>query len=173
MKRPELVHLALALLLLLALAGGYALWFRQEEAMREENVAVAGRIAQRSAEAALVEDAQDALDALAADEDAMRARLVRPDEIVAFLDAIEASGASTGASVEVVSVTEAPEDGREQLALALEISGSFDAVLRAIGVIEHGPYDGRVVSATLNGEEGGTWTSASTFRFGARSEDDL
>lgn len=166
MKRTPLVDLGIALALLVVALGGYWLGYRHEETLRTESLALAGTLAEREAEAARVAAAAAALGPLAADEEAMRAYLVRTDEIVPFLEELEATGAATGATVEVVSVADAPEGERPYLQLALAVTGSFDAVLRALGAIEYGPYDSRIQTLTISGGEEGGWTASATLRFG-------
>jgi hypothetical protein len=170
MRRRALIQLLCALLLLLALGGAYAAWYAEVGKMSGRAAALARDLSVKGSETAQLADARDALERLAADEGAMRAYRVAESDIVSFLSALETTGTSLGSDVEVVSVSAEPGEN-PAIQLSLSIRGSFDAVLRTLGAIEHGPYDSRVEQVTLDTvpqEDGapGAWTAAATFRIG-------
>lgn len=173
MKRASLIQLGLALIVFAAALSVYSFWYSLVGKASVEAAALSEEIRTKSQDSARVAAAKVALESLAEDEAAMRAYLVREQDIVPFLGTLEDTGASLGAGVEVVSVSAEPKGERSQLQLSLKITGSFDAVLRTIGAIEYGPYDSAIQSVTFDTvptEGSATWTAAATFTLGTQSE---
>ena len=172
MRRVTLIQLILATLLFLGVLSTYAFWYASVGKLSVRAAALSEEIRTKSQDSARVAAARVALESLSEDEAAMRAYLVREQDIVPFLGALEETGASLGSSVEVVSVGEDIKDERERLALSLKITGSFDAVQRTLGAIEYGPYDSAIQSVTFDTvrtESGnGGWTAVATFTLGTQ-----
>jgi len=175
MKRTALIQLSLALLLLASVLGAYGFWYASVGKASVEAAALSEAMQTKSQDSARVAAAKVALESLSEDEAAMRAYLVREQDIVPFLGTLEQTGTSLGAVVEVVSVSTARKDERSQIQLSLKITGSFDAVLRTLGAIEYGPYDSAIQSVTFDtvpAEVGSpsSWTAAATFTLGTQTE---
>lgn len=172
MRRLTLIHLVFAGTLLAAVLGAYGLWYASVGKLSVEAAALAESIRTKSQESARVAAARVALASLSADEAAMRAYLVREQDIVSFLGTLEETGASLGSNVEVVSVGADTKDERGRLVLSLKITGSFDAVQRTLGAFEYGPYDSAIQSVTFDtvrteaGNAG--WTAVATFTLGTQ-----
>ena len=162
--KKELIHFAIALCVALAALGAYALSFARIGAAREEAADAARKVAEIRAEDDAIAQAEGALTALAADEAAVEAYLVSPDDIVAFLEELEGVGESHGAGVEVASVSSVGSDGR--IELAVRIDGAFAAVMRSLGAMEYGPRDLRLkqlVLDTIPSDPEASWSAAATF----------
>lgn len=173
MKRASLIQLVVALAVFGSALGAYGFWYSLVGKSSVEAAALSEEIRTKSKDSARVAAAKVALESLAEDETAMRAYLVREQDIVPFLGTLEDTGASLGANVEVVSVSAEPKGERSQLQLSLKITGSFDAVLRTLGAIEYGPYDSAIQSVTFDTvptEGSSSWTAAATFTLGTQSE---
>lgn len=117
--------------------------------------------------------AKETLETLLADEERMRGYLIRQEEIVPFLGRLEVLGSSLGSSLEVVSVSEDLQGTRERILVSVKISGSFQSVVRTLGVIEYGPYDSAITHVTLDTPAGGqeqssTWSAVATFALGTQ-----
>lgn len=172
MRRVTLIHLALAAILLAGVLGAYMVWYASVGKLSAEAAALAEAIRTKSQESARVAAARVALASLSEDEAAMRAYLVREQDIVSFLGTLEDTGTALGSSVEVVSVGADTKDERGRLVLSLKITGSFDAVQRTLGAFEYGPYDSAIQSVTFDtvrteaGNAG--WTAAATFTLGTQ-----
>lgn len=173
MKRTSLIQLVVAIAVLAVVLGVYSFWYSLVGKASVEAAALTEEIRTKSQDSARVAAAKVALESLAKDEAAMRAYLVREQDIVPFLGTLEDTGTSLGAGVEVVSVSAEPKGERSQLQLSLKITGSFDAVLRTLGAIEYGPYDSAIQSVTFDtvpSEGTAAWTAAATFTLGTQSE---
>lgn len=172
MRRLTLIQLVLAIILFLGVLGAYMFWYASVGRLSVEAASLSDEIRTKSQDSARVAAARVALESLAEDEAAMRAYLVREQDIVSFLGTLEETGAALGASVEVVSVAADTKNERGQLALSLKIAGPFDAVERTLGAIEYGPYDSAIQSVTFDtviteaGNAG--WTAAATFTLGTQ-----
>lgn len=172
MRRLALVQLAFALGILFVVLSVYGAWYVIVGKTSAEAAALAEQIRIKGEDSARIKAAQEALESLGEDEAAVRAYLVREADIVPFLGGLERTGTTLGSTVEVVSV--GAETGTPPaIALSLKITGSFDAVMRTLGVIEYGPYESRVVSMTLdtvtNESGAAVWTAATTFRIGTQA----
>lgn len=97
---------------------------------------------------------------LAFHEAEVEAHLVPVDGVVPFLEGIESVGTLYGSDVAVVSVTDPAPDGR--ITLALSVVGSYDAVMRTVGYIEHGSQGSVTKSLTLDAIDSGLWSAALT-----------
>lgn len=172
MRHVTLIHLLVAALLLVGVLGAYAFWYASVGRLSVEAALLSEAIRTKSQDSARVAAARVALESLSEDEEAMRAYLVREQDIVPFLGALEDTGASLGATVEVVSVAADTKEERERLVLSLKILGSFDAVQRTLGAIEYGPYDSAVQSVTFDTvpKEAGSagWTAVASFTLGTQ-----
>lgn len=89
---------------------------------------------------------------------------LKKENIVSYLGMLESSGSALGSQVEVVSVSEVPQALHPRVNVSLLVSGSFDSVMRTIGVLENSSYDTVITGATLDryvSEKGATtWTAA-------------
>ena len=60
--------------------------------------------------------------------------------MVGFINGLEAQGQALGTTVSVLSVS-AGTGKQPTFMLSLTIEGTFDTVMRTVGVIEYAPYD--------------------------------
>lgn len=171
MKKP-LIQFGVAVLILVVLLGVYGYAYALVE---KESVAAAAlkmQLAKKNEDADKLMAAKNALEALGEDEQLAGQYFVSQDNIVLFLENLETAARALGAEVDVASVSSEGGD-RERIQVALQVSGSFDAVMRAVGAIEYGPYDSQVKSLTIDTTptDGGarTWTAAATILFGTQN----
>ena len=173
MRRIALIQFIVALLVLFGVLGAYAFWYHSVGKASAQAAQLASEIRTKTEDSARVESAREALASLAEDEASIQGYLIRQQDIVTFLEGLESSGTTLGATVEVVSVSAETKKTPAHIALSLKISGSFDAVLRTLGSIEYGPYDSSVTGLTLDtviGEDGtATWNAATTLTIGTRT----
>lgn len=167
MMNKPLIHLGILTLVVALLLGAYGFWYGLVEKKSAEAAALESEIARTLADAAQAEATRSALQSLAVDESTLESYTLSPDGIVPFLERLESTGRSLGATVEVVSVSDTPTSDN-RIGLSLRISGSFDAVMRSVGAIEYGPYDSRIENLTLDTgfSEGGAWSAAAVFSIG-------
>jgi Tfp pilus assembly protein PilO len=160
MKTPALSHAATALLVVMLLGVGYAFWFITTENAAAHADALSSEINAKAAQHAHADTTRDTVSQVEADEATIETHFVPEEEIVSFLEELEALGGTLGSKVIVLSVTD--PDGQGRITLALSISGSFDAVMRTVGVVEHGTRVSAVRSLTLDAGSDGMWTAAAT-----------
>ncbi|MDB5237093.1 MAG: hypothetical protein JWL88_195 [Parcubacteria group bacterium] len=159
-------HLILALVLLALSVAAYGVWFVAVDSENAKARSLAGDIQTKSQDATRIAEAKAALAALSTDEASVSAHFVSPNDIVPFLGGVESAGAALGSKVQVVSVGAAPVvSGEGHLALSVQITGSFDSVLRTLGALEYAPYDIVLTNLTLD-TTGGGWAAAASFNVG-------
>ena len=164
--RTPLIHLVLALILCIALAGAYAFWFIAVGRADVQSKELVTQIREKEAQRERTAEARAALTELASEEAFVRARFVQKEDIVSFLEELEDAGVPFGAQVAVASVTDGTATSEGRIVVALSIEGSFEAVMHTLGVIEHGPYAIATQNLTLNSTGEGTWTAVGAFAIG-------
>jgi Tfp pilus assembly protein PilN len=150
MKNAPLVHLVIAGVVALALLGGYVVWLNVVERQRTELATLQSEIAQKDAERTRSFTARSAESDLAETEAFIASHIVQKDNIVSFLEALENTGTAYGAQVDVASLSGDDAASAGRISLSLSITGSFDAVMRTLGAIEHGSYANMVKNITLD-----------------------
>jgi len=166
MNRNAFLHLGLVTLAALFAIVGYVWWHHEVKIASEEAATLAADVETRGDEYSRTARARSELAALAADETFVEGRFLPVDGVVPFLENLESTGEEFGANVSVVSVSDALSG--ESIAIALEVSGSFDAVMRTLGTIEYGTYASSVANLTLETPNGEGWNATMTLIVGAR-----
>ncbi len=161
MKAP-LIQLTIAILALIAAAGGYVLGFGLVSSAKEEATTLASDIAAKEVVQARGASARTRLAEVVSDEEFLAGHFVASADIVSFLEGLEGAGDAFGATVKVASVTGATPTEEGRIALALSIEGSFDAVMKTLGVIEHGRYAMTARDLSLSGVDG-LWILTGSF----------
>jgi hypothetical protein len=147
MNRPVVI-LGISIAVLVAAVIGYALWYRVVAGAGDRDAQIAAAIQSGSDASARAAAASRTLDQLGPSAAALNARFVGTNDIVPFLEKLQEAGAGVGAEVKVGSVAE-NDSPRPHLELAMTVTGSFDAVMRTLGLIENGPYDITTTNASL------------------------
>lgn len=140
MKKP-IITLVVAALLALGALGGYVLWYKVIAAESGRAVLLDREIRAHSADASRTGALKATLAEIENDEALVQGYFVSEANVAAFVDDLEARGRALGAVVDTTSVANADTPEHSAIAVALIITGSFDAVLRTIGSIEYAPYD--------------------------------
>jgi hypothetical protein len=165
MKKP-LAQIILTAILLVVAIGAYGTWFIQVDSENAKARALAQEIQTKSQDASRIAEAKAALAALAINENSVSTHFVSA-KVVPFLGGIESTGAALKSKVNVVSVGAAPVDaGQGHLNLSVQITGTFDSVLRTLGAIEYAPYDIHITNLTLDTSAPGIWSAAASFSVG-------
>jgi len=151
MNRPT-IHLCIALGILAAACAGYGIAYHALGTLSASVAALTEEVAAKKESASAEARAAEELDRLALEEMRIRDYFVVPDNIVSFLETLQGKGVALGSAVTVVSVS-AVQAPRPHLDLSLRVQGSFDAVMRTIGSIEHSPHDISVMSLVLDAIE--------------------
>lgn len=165
MKHKPFFHFIFVLILFIALVGVYVAWHGIVVGARTSVYETASAIEAKTREAKQIADIQERIASFFNDESALETHFVSSDTVVSYLQELEELGSTLGTTLEVVSVTNDPGQGR--LSISLQIEGSFDAVMRTVGVIEYGQYDAMIT--TLNIEkmvDSALWSATGTLSVG-------
>ena len=101
------------------------------------------------------------------------------EEVVDFLESIQATGRPFGVKVDVASVSNEKVSAHARIALSLAARGSFQGVMRTLGAIEYGPYDGVITNLSLTTDSPSTvgsttsttneWNATTLYSVGLRA----
>ncbi|MEK7554101.1 MAG: hypothetical protein AAB517_01905 [Patescibacteria group bacterium] len=139
--KTTLLHILVACSVSVAVFVGQGFWY---SVVAEKSSAVAylqGQINARSEAAGRIASSRAELAKIADDEITVRSYFVSENDIVVFIDGLQARGLSQGTIVKVLSVSAGGTNARPTLTLAVTVTGAFDAVMRTVGSIEYAPYD--------------------------------
>ncbi len=167
-------QLGIAAALFALSVAGYGFAHLTVSGMGAQAAELDAQIAVKGEELKNIQEARSALTALAAREANIQAYFIEDAELVSFLENVGSVGEAFGAEVEVLGVTESTmEDRRSAISLALSVSGSFDAVMRTIGALEHAPYDitlsNLAIDAVERAETGSVWAAQVSYEIGTRT----
>ena len=107
------------------------------------------------------------LEGVMADRDALKQYFITEEEVVEFLELIEALGRGEGAEVATAAITVVEEnESVEQLHLTIKARGSRSAVQGVLSLLEMLPYKSAVVEAAVErvGTAGGGEEWEGTFK---------
>lgn len=169
MNRSSLISLIVALSLFLVVVAGGVVGYLFIENQAQTLGEVRADIAHKEQERAESARARAELAELMSEEVFVRSNFVQEADLVPFLERLEEAGEPFGAAVSVVSVSGEQED-TGFITIALSIEGSFDGVLRTLGVIEHGPSALKTNNVALSALGDGSWSAAATLQVATISE---
>ena len=167
-------QLGIAAALFALSVAGYVFAYFTVTGMGAQVALLDAEIAVKGEELKNIQEARSALTALAAREANIQAYFIEDAELVSFLEHVGSVGESFGARVEVLGVSESTlEDARSAISLSLQVSGSFDAVMRTVGALEHAPYDitlsNLAIDAVERDEAGSVWAAQVSYEIGTRT----
>ncbi|MDP2594011.1 MAG: hypothetical protein Q8P36_01590 [bacterium] len=163
------MHAGIAGAAALVTLAGYGIWYA---ALTEKSAAVAAlenAIENKTEIANRVTAARSALAAIADSEARVRAYFVSEEDIVAFIDSLQARGSALGTSVSVYSVATDEEGSLPALVFSLTIRGAFDNVLRTVGAIEYAPYALSISEFALDHDASSSWRADVRLRVASAS----
>lgn len=140
MKTP-LLHILIACSVCVAIFVGQGLWYSVVAGKSSAVAALQSQIEMKSEAAGRIASSRAELAKIANDEVTVRSYFVSENDIVAFIDGLQERGLSQETIVKVLSVSAGGTSTRPTLAIAVTVTGAFDAVMRTIGSIEYAPYD--------------------------------
>ena len=155
--KTNLIHLCIAITVLAAALVAYGFWYA---AIAAESAAVANLESQIEAKletASRIASARVALAEISGNEATVRSYFVSEKDVVTFIDDLEARARTQKASVTVLSVSTASENVHPVLTMTLRVAGTFEAVMRTVGLIEYAPYYLRVGSLSLGLDAKSEW----------------
>lgn len=150
MKKTAYSPLIIASIILVASIGAGVVEYYVLNNSETRVVELQKKVLDQKAEIARAERARSALASLDTNENALEPYFLKKESIVSFIESLQATGKGTGASVQVVSVSDDKSGGHARILVSLLISGPFDAVMRTVGILENGSYDTVLNSLTLD-----------------------
>ncbi len=171
----QFTPLIISLILLLALSGLYGFGYYTLEKDATQVATLTSQIDVKKTQLDNLARAHAALATLVSDEATLNQYSVGKEDVVPFLESLQATGKPLGARVDVISVGNEKAGAHNRIALALSLTGSFDGVMRTLGAIEFNPYDGVITSLSLNttpaavSSASSVWTASTVYSVGVRS----
>ncbi len=165
--RSSLTHFLIAILVAVVALAVYGAGYIAVSNKSVEVASLQGQITAASAAMSRTAAARAALAEIAGDEANVRSYFVSENNVVAFINDLEARGLAQKATVSVLSVATGGTPTRPTLTLALTVKGSFDAVMRTIGVIEYAPYDAEVSALSVGQDPKNGWQATLTLVVGS------
>lgn len=135
------LHLGITLIIGIVVLIGYGFWYA---AISQKSSVVAGlqdQISTKTETMKRIASARAALAEISGAQATLRNYFVPETGVVSFIDGLEVHGKSLGTTLSVLSVSSGDTNQQPTLTFALTIKGTFDAVMRTVGVIEYAPYD--------------------------------
>ena len=152
MRSTLLFNFIGALLVCSAVLAGYGVWYA---AIASKSAAVAhlqNQIDTTNENASRATSARAALAEIADDEATVQNYFIPETGVVVFINDLETRGRSQGAAINVLSVSTSGTSIQPTLTLSLTIGGTFDAVMRTVGMIEYAPYNISIITISLTHE---------------------
>lgn len=168
MKSP-LIKFITALFVLIITFIGYGVWY---DAISEKSADVAkleSQITTTIETASRIASARTALDKIIGDETLVQSYFVPETGVVAFINDLEARGRSQGAVVSVDSVSAGGTLARPILAFALTITGTFDTIMRTVGIIEYSSFALSISGLSLGQDAKNSWHASLKLQVGSMS----
>lgn len=161
MKRSPFIHVGIAAAIVLASLAIYTAWYENVKNVSARAVSLQSEINSKESETGRAVAARDALGSFTTDGSATNAHFVAEKDVVPFLQEVQKFGTSVGAKTTVASVAADDNTLDPSIRLSLSISGTFDAVMRTLGIIEHSPYAMRTEMFDMKADESSAsqWTA--------------
>lgn len=149
MKSP-VTQLVLSLILLTAVVAAYGVWYSIIQSKSSEVATLEQQIETNADTQTRVAAARASLAEIAQDEASIKSYFISEDDIASFNDQLESQRHAPGATVKVLSESKTGTGAQSALTFIVSVDGSFDAVMRTIGMIEFAPYAINVLGVTLS-----------------------
>lgn len=148
----------------------FTLWYLFIEKGRTHVADLESRIQQKTEHAAYISAARASLTEIQGEETAMQNYFVSNAEVVPFINLLQSEGRAIGTTVSVGALSTAVVKNHPVISLSLNITGSFDAVMRTVGAIEFAPYDITLGTVSLSRSEKGEWQATAALQVGSVTE---
>lgn len=156
MKSP-LIHFLGAFAIGLAALGSYGAWYSVVSGESQHVADLQSQIDTANKNVERIAAARAALAEIADDEATVQGYFVPEAGVVSFINNLEHLGSLEKANVSVLSVAAAGPSTQPVLLLTLSVTGTFDAVMRTVGLIEYAPYDLFISKLSVASGDKGSW----------------
>lgn len=133
MKNKQYIPILVVILLFLLALGAYGITFQKVSSLQKESFALDADIAALTNKEKGIAQAQQTLNALAAQEEKVNTHLVSDTTVVDFLNTVEGLQTTRDVVIDVVSV--AAQD--DAFVLNLTVEGPFQEVVQTIGALNN------------------------------------
>lgn len=155
--KPHFIHALIAFSLCASALVGYGFWYAAVANKSTVVASLQNQIDTKVESAARVASARAALAEIAGDESAVRSYFVPETEIVSFIDDLVARARALQATVKILSVSADNSRDQSTLSFSLTVKGTFDSVMRAVGMIEYAPYNLSLEKLSVGKDEKDVW----------------
>ena len=155
--KSHFVHALIMFSLCVCALIGYGFWYAAVASKSAAVASMQNQIDTKTESAARVASARTALAEIAGDESAVRSYFVPETEIVSFIDDLVARGRTLSATVKILSVSADNSHNQSTLSFSLTVKGTFDAVMRTVGMIEYAPYNLSIAKLSVGKDGKDVW----------------
>ncbi len=155
--RSPLIKFVIALGICAVTLIGYGVWYAVVSAKSAAVADLEHQITTAIETASRISSVRAALSKITGDETVVQNYFVPEASVVAFINGLEARGRSQGSVVNVLSVSAGGEPSQPSLVLTLTSKGTFDAVMRTVGMIEYSPFALSVSDLSLGQDAKNSW----------------
>ncbi|MCX6787006.1 MAG: hypothetical protein NTY93_00550 [Candidatus Kaiserbacteria bacterium] len=156
--KSHFFNLIIVFISVLAVLIGYGFWYAAVAAKSATVAGLQNQIATETETASRIATARAVITEIAGDEAVVQSYFVPETGVVRFISELEAQGQAQGATTSVLSVSTGTGT-QPTLLFSLSVKGTFDAVLRAVGVIEYMPYNLSVSGLSLTQDDKNSWNA--------------
>lgn len=167
MKKTLYIHLGLASLCVLLVLGAYILFYTHVASLQKESVVLGARVIQESEEVLRLAENKNTLTAFTKEEEIVLTRFVHLDEVVNYIESIEAIAANEKVALTVSSV-DASKTEDPQLVISFRLEGTFTSLIEMLASLEYGDFDTRITTLTMNRGSAGEWSAVGTLETSIR-----
>lgn len=165
--KSHVPHLIAVCVLAAGVLVGYCAWYMVVSAKSVSVAVLENDIVAQTATVSRTASARAALSEIADDEATVQQYFIPEANVVTFINTLESIGREQGASVNVLSVSASKTRPQNAFDFALTATGTFSAVMRAVGAIEYAPYDLSIASVNLSANDTNVWSANITLTVGA------
>lgn len=157
--KPPFFHLIMASIICTVVLSVYGVWYGTITTTSTTAANLQKKIDTKTESVSRTTSARATLAEIADDEATLQGYFVPEAGVVAFINDIEARGRILGATVTVLSVSIGPVSTTtpQTLTLSLVCEGTFDSVMRTVGIIEHAPYYLSLASLSVVQDNKNSW----------------
>lgn len=157
--KSSLFHLIIWVSLCAATILGQGFWYSAISKKSAEVADLQNQIDTRTETTRRIALAHTALVEIASDESSVENYFVPETGIVSFINDLESRARGQTAAMKVLSVSVGASVKQPTLIFTIAIDGTFDAVMRTVGVIEYAPYSISISKFSLAKAEKKTWSA--------------
>lgn len=160
------MHFLGAIAIGLVALGGYVTWYSIVSDESQHVADLQSQIDAANKNVNQIAAARIALTEIADDEATVQSYFVPDTGVVSFINNLEQLGTTQKANVTVLSVS-ASGTSTPTLALTLSVTGTFDSVMRTVGLIEYAPYDLSITKFSIVEADKNSWLATVSLTVGS------